>query len=837
MTVVVSRAGAAVLAVLVLVLTTAGVTALLPTTLLPTATANPAAAQTDPDEPRFLELSIDEVTPQTVTLTSESVVTVRGTVANIGDRDVEDVWVRLQRAPVVSDSAALRTSLSLDQAGFDTVGEFEEVADRLGQGERADFELELPLRSELVPSLDIDTPGVYPLLVNVNGVPEYGGAARLDDARFLLPVLALPASDEVTEDAETTGDDTGETRTGNGGSRGTTRSSDDGLLNSDDKAFPAVPPDVSRPAAVTMLWPLADRPRLAAGVAGSGTEPVRLIDDDLATSLAEGGRLDGLLRAVEDTARTEPRVLEGLCLAVDPDLLVTVANMTRDYLVVEDPNEPTGDARPGSGTDAAVAWLERLRALAATTCTMAVPFAQVDLTALADLADSSLTDSALESPAAIVDSILGVTSTPGVMWPDSGVLTEKTGSMLAADGPVTALVSDNAVEGGRALLAGTSSTPSTAPGGNGFRISGVSGLTAALFDSSASAALAGMGTDPQTPSFVPSSARYDLSRDSSTARLQDALGALAWPAMVPTVSEVTGAAPPAAGRSVLFAPPQNWSASPDDAASVLSMLSTLVRSGLTTPRPLTALVDAAANTANDPTASLLVYPEQAITDGASAAVVSEAEEQIGRLDAIQTALVEDPQAQLTPQQFTAPLREDLLRAMSLAGRRGADADGAYATGEHRAAEVREAVDDIYDAVTVISTGGVYTLTSEQSPLLLTARNDLPVGITVRLQVDAPDTVDITDIGPTQLPPRGSRTLTVPAQISDSRNLRLEFALTTESGLPLGSSTTVTVRSNAYGQILAVVTGCAGALLLFLAGRRLLHRFRGEPDPADEGYEK
>ncbi|MBS9374573.1 DUF6049 family protein [Rhodococcus sp. B50] len=826
MTVVVSRAGAAVLAVLVLVLTTAGVTPFLPTTLLPTAAANPAAAQTDPDQPRFLELSIDEVTPQTVTLTSGSVVTVRGTVTNIGDRDVEDVWVRLQRAPVISDSTALRTSLSLDQAGFDTVGEFEEVADRLEQGERADFELELPLRSDLIPSLDIDAPGVYPLLVNVNGVPEYGGAARLDDARFLLPVLAVPASDEVTE----------ETETGNGGSRGTTRSSDDGLLDSDQKPFPAVPPDVSRPAAVTMLWPLADRPRLAAGVAGSGAEPVRLIDDALAVSLAEGGRLDGLLRAVEDTARTEPRVLEGLCLAVDPDLLVTVANMTRDYLVVEDPDEPTGDARPGTGTDAAVAWLERLRALAATTCTMAVPFAQVDLTALADLADSSLTESALGSPAAIVDSILGITSTPRVVWPDSGVLTEKTGAMLTADGPVTALLSDNAVEGGRALLAGT--TPaSTAPGGNGFRISGVSGLTAALFDSSGSAALAGMGTDPQTPSFVPTAARYDLSRDSSTARLQDSLGALAWPALVPTVSEATGTAPPATGRSVLFAPPQNWSASPDDAAAVLSMLSTLVRSGLTTPRPLAALVDAAASTANDPTASLLVYPEQAITDGASAAVVSEADEQIRRLDAIQTALVEDPQAQLTPQQFTAPLREDLLRAMTLAGRRGDDADGAYATGEHRATEVREAVDDIYDAVTVISTGGVYTLTSEQSPLLLTARNDLPVGITVRLQVDVPDTVDITDIGPTPLPPRGSRTLTVPAQISDSRNLRLEFALTTDSGLPLGSPTTVTVRSNAYGQILAVVTGCAGALLLFLAGRRLLHRFRGEPDPADEGYEK
>ena len=55
-------------------------------------------------------------------------------------------------------------------------------------------------------------------------------------------------------------------------------------------------------------------------------------------------------------------------------------------------------------------------------------------------------------------------------------------------------------------------------------------------------------------------------------------------------------------------------------------------------------------------------------------------------------------------------------------------------------------------------------------------------------------MEITDIGPTQLPPRGSRTLTVPAQISDSRKLSLEFSLTTDSGLSLGSPTNVTVRS-------------------------------------------
>ncbi len=33
---------------------------------------------------------------------------------------------------------------------------------------------------------------MYPVMVNVNGTPDYGEPARLDDARFLLPVLGVP---------------------------------------------------------------------------------------------------------------------------------------------------------------------------------------------------------------------------------------------------------------------------------------------------------------------------------------------------------------------------------------------------------------------------------------------------------------------------------------------------------------------------------------------------------------------------------------------------------------------------------------------------------------------
>ena len=40
--------------------------------------------------------------------------------------------------------------------------------------------------------MGIEEPGVYPVMVNVNGTPDYGEPARLDDARFLLPVLGVP---------------------------------------------------------------------------------------------------------------------------------------------------------------------------------------------------------------------------------------------------------------------------------------------------------------------------------------------------------------------------------------------------------------------------------------------------------------------------------------------------------------------------------------------------------------------------------------------------------------------------------------------------------------------
>ncbi len=43
---------------------------------------------------------------------------------------------------------------------------------------------------------------------------------------------------------------------------------------------------------------------------------------------------------------------------------------------------------------------------------------------------------------------------------------------------------------------------------------------------------------------------------------------------------------------------------------------------------------------------------------------------------------------------------------------------------------------------------------------------------------------------------------------------------------------MSVHSNAYGKVLFFITLSAGAVLVALAGRRLWHRFRGQPDRAD-----
>ncbi|MBX9978313.1 MAG: hypothetical protein K2Z76_01940, partial [Mycobacterium gordonae] len=371
----------------------------------------PRADAGEPSATPFVQVRIDQVSPDVVTTTSDPVVTVSGMVTNIGDRPVRDVMVRLEHASAVSTSAALRTSLDGSTDQYEAAADFLTVSPELQRGQQAGFTLSAPLRSLTKPSLAVDKPGIFPVLVNVNGTPDYGAPARLDNARFLLPVVGVPPD--------------------KGGGA---------------EAAPAVAPETTKPVWITMLWPLADRPRLAPGVPG-GTIPVRLIDDDLANSLANGGRLDTLLSAAElATSRDvdpDGAVARALCLAVDPDLIVSVNAMTAGYVVSNSPDGPAQlpgtPTHPGTGQAAATTWLNRLRALAHRTCVAPLPYAQADLDALQRVNDPGLSSTAIVSNGEIIDRILDVTSVRGAALLPDGPLTGRAVTLLNANDATVAV--------------------------------------------------------------------------------------------------------------------------------------------------------------------------------------------------------------------------------------------------------------------------------------------------------------------------------------------------------------------------------------------------------------
>ena len=303
----------------------------------------------------------------------------------------------------------MRTSLDGGTDQYRPAADFLTVSPELQRGQEAGFTLSAPVRSLTKPSLAIDQPGVYPVLVNVNGTPDYGAPARLDNARFLLPVIGVPADKADAVDG-------------------------------------AVAPDTSKPVWLTMLWPLADRPRLSPGVPG-GAIPVRLVDDDLATSLATGGRLDILLAAAEvatgHDVDPDGAVGRALCLAIDPDLLVTVNAMTGGYVVSNSPDgpaqQPGTPTHPGTGQAAATTWLGRLRALAHRTCVTPLPYAEADLDALQRVHDPGLSMAATGSAGDVVDQILDIASTRGATVLPDGPLTSSAVNLLSGNNGTVAI--------------------------------------------------------------------------------------------------------------------------------------------------------------------------------------------------------------------------------------------------------------------------------------------------------------------------------------------------------------------------------------------------------------
>jgi hypothetical protein len=315
-----------------------------------------AAAPVAP-APSRIRLDLDQLSPRMIT-SADPAVLVTGRITNTGDRKISDLAVRVQVGDVLAGDDKVRAALASPAQTDRAHGAFRTISPVLQPGQSARVEVSVPLHGPN--SLEIDKPGIYPLLVNVNGEPDFGDPARLAALNVLLPVLSVPGPQ----------------------------------------------PPRAPPAQLTMLWPLVDEaPRVLGSIDG---QPL-LGDDFLAGSLASG-RLYTLVNALR---QADPATLQAICVAVDPDLLDTVDGMTRGYHVAG-----AGGATPGTGAQAARQWLDELRILTKDRCVLPLPYADADLVALSRAGTLDLTKLALSG------SISAHRLLPTVHWmlPDARIL-------------------------------------------------------------------------------------------------------------------------------------------------------------------------------------------------------------------------------------------------------------------------------------------------------------------------------------------------------------------------------------------------------------------------------
>ncbi|MGH3825247.1 MAG: DUF6049 family protein [Pseudonocardiaceae bacterium] len=700
-------------------------------------------------------LELSELSPRLVTVTSAPVVRVSGRVVNAGNRPITKLGIRLQRDDAVSSEDALTRAL---QGGSEAPRHtrFQPVPGDLAPGQSSPFQLEVPLRGGAeLESLQITKPGVYPVLVTLNGKPEDGGITRLASLPLLLPVLGLPPA-------------TGE------GSLG-----------------PVLRPSLL-PVPLTVVWPLAAASQRVPTAPG---EPILIRSDrpgtdPLAAEIAPGGRLDGLLGALEQEVPPGSPLGAAVCVAVDPLLLETLEEMSRGYLV----SDPRGIS-DGAGARDARTWLDRLRSAVQGRCVLPLPYADADLVALSRAGLTDLTALAITTGARLIEDLLGVQPLAGVCWPFAEMLDERTLADLTALQTRAVLLSPRGIARLPApqptplptadivgLVGSSSSTPTPRGVTSGHRDSAV-----------------GLLVDPLLTTALASTAN-----PQST---QDGLGTL--------VYRATGG--PGSARAVLLVPPRRWQATGTEAAALVTAARQLLEAGFVTPRELPAL--AATRPVADSGSAALIYPAQLRAGEIPPQVTVEIQRNRDVLRDLQVATVLDPAANLRPAALLDPLRLGLLRGVSTAWR----------DTPNRAVQViaqeSSRLDEVRRSVRIVQPPGPYSLAASDSPLLITVSNELPVGVQVALNLSETAGLRAAAVGLQLVPARSTRQLVIPAKVSRAGQFSVDASLSTAGGTPLGEPSTLQLRSTAFGRVTVALTVGAGALLLLLVTRRIVRRLR------------
>lgn len=743
--------------------------------------------------PDALHISLTRITPDRIDGQSKNSVTVSGTLTNVGKLPISDIDVRLQRGDYAPYGNALRHTLTEDQINYPTTLPFHHLATTLNPGDSTSFTLTARIHGGDGDTLNINAPGVYPLLVNVNGRVSNSDSARLHDARVLLPVLSLPGSDRQ------------------------------------DPATVA-----SRPT--TILWPLALTPQEASYYSFSSIAVLR--NENLGISLGEHGRLRALLDAAGSLLK-DHALNHSVCFAIDPDLLRTVDRMTRPYRVLNTPNNWHDGMHRGKHTKDAQSWIEDLRSLTANNCVIALPWSGASLATTTHLLPDK-PHQLMEDSRRVTAYFLHKHLTSHVIWPNTGTLTPY-------DIP--------ALDHSELLLSSTALTTHTDKGFGQLLRYDHARYTVTPYDSTLSTALAATGQNPVNTPYSPSDSRYVLTADSATARMQDATATLLWKTSAALRREKP-AHNTYAGTPLLIAPPQQWSVTGDDLATFTSTLRYLAQHNLITAQSLTdALAQAHTKpihgtftTSSPLTESSMSAITQAIshihhyrnlfTDKNDNNFYKRTRYNIYRAATTRTL-------GLAPT-LVGNIPPSHNHQSDTKTRRHGDSDSANTSGitlrtpddlaypKAYARSITLAAHAIRSSVTLIKPGSIYTLASTDSGLVLVARNELPADVTVTVHTrerltdgDKPanTTKDLTKPLRVTIPAQSSLNINIPVHLHSGKSVPVRVQLLSADQQELGTTVDMTVRVSHLTPLLGFLLTAAVVILAVLIVKRVLPLIR------------
>lgn len=640
-----------------------------------------------------------------LTVTPDAPITVAGVVTNVTDVTIRGLVIRLQRGPALTTRDALAANDGEADPAVDGYASFVDLADAVDAGDSVSFSYQTT-----ADELGLSETGVYPLLVNVNGKPDGDVEQRVGELNTVLPFFAEP---------------------------------------------PAAP------TAVAWLWPLVDRPHRTA----DGT----FRDDELADSVAGGGRLERLLSLAEAAPQAR------LTLAVDPLLVEDLQAMVGGYRTV--------GGTEGGGGAAATAWLERLRALAATHPVLALPYADVDVVALTRAGLAPQVDTAMTRGRDIVADALDRPPERTLAWPVDGLLSEAALGAYTAAGSTAFVLSPTAVD----------SEPRRTPSAAATVRSAAGELTALVSDAALDRIVAAADSWPTGPRLA----------------VQRYLGELAM---------ITAEAP-SAGRQLLVVPPRRLDPRATYALPMLAVSGT--QSWLSSTDVVELL------RAPPVQRGALVYPDAAgaleldtagmSTLGGTVAAIADFESML---------VVETEEQERTAQALNDPLQRMVLSAACSAWRADAASLRRWVELTSEAVQARRRLVKL-----IVPTDGTYSLASASASLVFTVDNQLPLPVQVRISVDASQVAGLStgQVGAQVLAPASRTLIEVPATVERPGEFRVSAAIFTPSGGTLGEPVQLTVRSTVYGGIALIITIGAGALLALLFARRVFRRLRyGRP---------